>query len=537
MSFEGQFDVVIEGAGTFRGARVVSAADGLYIDDHEIPYGTVLGVALRGSILLVVGTQVAAALRGAKEGLATLAADLRGHADLGHLAAQEREALEEERIVFSTPVAVSGAVDLEKRKGLSLAVVSDEHLHLLERGGHRIQVSWSTVTSLDTREAKFGRILKLKADSANLELLYLTDAQIQTIRGLAGRRAGRPTPPPVTRRTPPEPPSKPARPRREEPRETEPTPAEREAARSGRPGSATRPTEEEPAARARPTRREPGPKPEQRKPAASRGAAPLPDTGDPSRHFQIPEFELALGSVGSGSDRPLRAAIERLQVSPVMPAGFLDEHLRELRSLYNSALVKRKRAAAAADDLAGAADSLDGEELWNDLLERVAVVADGVLRAFERQARRLAVDRRIPWRRARKKYVPDDREVAAIRQRLTRGLGPMQPMLFRVSEAAQAVRDASDGARERIREAYEEWLETLRELDAAYAAGWDGLGREIVGVWSEALLPRLHGLAGERRRLLPWSFRLGLYIALLVLALVIGYLYLTGRLGTLPFLG
>ena len=77
MSFEGNFDVVIEGAGTERGAKVLTAPEGLYVNHHEVPYTTLLGVALRGSILLVVGTQIAMAIRGAKEGLAARAAELR----------------------------------------------------------------------------------------------------------------------------------------------------------------------------------------------------------------------------------------------------------------------------------------------------------------------------------------------------------------------------------------------------------------------------------------------------------------------------
>ena len=45
MSYEGNFDVVIEGVGAERGARVLAAPEGLYVNQHQVPYSTLLGVA------------------------------------------------------------------------------------------------------------------------------------------------------------------------------------------------------------------------------------------------------------------------------------------------------------------------------------------------------------------------------------------------------------------------------------------------------------------------------------------------------------
>ncbi|UCF18543.1 MAG: hypothetical protein JSU87_11405, partial [Gemmatimonadota bacterium] len=120
MSFEGSFDVVIEGVGAERGAKVMAAPEGLYVNKHQIPYSTLLGVALRGSILLVVGTQVAMALRGSRDGLANLAAELRSAAQLDHLAESDLAELEGERVVFATPVALSGLAEMERFKGMAL---------------------------------------------------------------------------------------------------------------------------------------------------------------------------------------------------------------------------------------------------------------------------------------------------------------------------------------------------------------------------------------------------------------------------------
>lgn len=539
MSYEGTFDVVIEGAGATRSARVVAAADGLYVDDHEIPHGTLLGVALRGSILLVVGTQVALALRGDRDGLAALAAELRGHADLGHLAEPEREVMEEERVVFSTPVALSGTAQGEKIKGMSLAIVTDAAIHLQERGGRRMRIPWDSVSGLDLKEARFGRVLQLTEPSASLEILYLTDAQIQTIRGLAGR-PGRTTVAGGRAPTPTERSEASREPRREE--------AAFEAASEPEPelksGGAVSEGEEqaEPAApeAAKPEPPPPSAAPEEKpRPAAAGhvaaarpGPAPdLPDIDDPAHHFRVPEFELSLGSVGSGSDRPLAAAIDRLQMSPVLPVGFLDAHLRELRGLWNGGLVKRKREAAAAGDLASASRALDGEALWADLVDRVGVITDAILRAFERQARRLATDRRLPWRRVRKKHLPDEREVAGIRQRLVRAVGPAEAPLKSMASAGEAARSAMEGDRDRLRKAYRSWLERLHEGDEGLAAAWTALSREAIGVWQDVLVPRLNRLAGERRRLLPWAVRVAIYSVLALLVALVLYLLLSGQLG------
>jgi hypothetical protein len=538
------------------------------VNDHDIPHGTLLGVALRGSILLVVGTQVALALRGDRDGLAALAAELRGHADLGHLAEPEREALERERVIFSTPIALSGATKGEKLKGMTLAVVTDSALHLLERGERRMRIPWATVSGLDLKEARFGPVVQLVEPSASLEILYLTEAQIQTIRGLAGRpgwaavgggRAGETTDgPEVDRAAVTEESSGGVQPDaglelesdRDRAEGPEPLASELAAADAGSsepampesPAAAEAPAgAEAPKPSAPPERRAPSPTPERgRRSAEGEREGPrvaavpeLPDIEDPARHFRIPEFELSLGSVGSGSDRPLAAAIDRLQMVPVLPVGFLDEHLRELRGLWNGGLVKRKREAAAAADLASASRALDGEAMWEDLVDRVGIISDAMLRAFERQARRLAADRRLPWRRARKKYVPGEKEVAGIRQRLMRAVRPAEAPLATMSSAGAEVRTAMRSDRDRLRTAYRSWLERLHEGDEALADVWTALGREAIGVWQDNLVPRLNRLGGERRRWLPWPARMAIYLVIVIAVALVLYLLLSGRLSDL----
>ena len=479
MSYEGNFDVVIEGVGAERGAKVMAAPEGLYVNKHQVPYSTLLGVALRGSILLVVGTQVAMALRGSKDGLATLAAELRGRADLEHLAVSDREALEGERVVFATPVAISGLAEMERFKGMALVVVTDSALHVFERSGRHFCTSWERVSKVDMTQAKFGRLLRIGSVSMQLEVLYLTDAQIQTIRGLASRHSG----------------------------------AVLGVGKKAAPGA----------------RSAPG------RPAATVAQAPAPPVADIERRFSIPEFEASLGAVGSGADRPLGAAIDRLQMSSFLPVGFLEEHLRELRSIYDGALLKAKREAAAAPNVFAAADALGGQRLWDGVLDSVAVATDTTVRAFERQTRRLAANRRIPWRKARAKFMPNEKEAAGLQQRLTRGVAGLQDSLRAVSKTAEQLRPASESDdRSELKDAYEGWQQSLRDLDQAYAAGWAGLSREVINLWQDSFLPKLTRLGGERRRFLPRPLKVALYFALGAVVVVLLFLLLTGQLGGLP---
>ncbi|GEM_PF-4991791 len=472
MSYEGNFDVVIEGLGSERNAQVMAVPEGLYVNEHHFPYSTLLGVALRGSILLVVGTQVAMALRGSHEGLASLAAELRGRADLDHLALADRQALEGERVVFATPVAISGLVEMERFKGMALAVVTDSGYHLFERGGRHFRIAWDRITKIEVAQAKFGRLLRLGTGPTQIEILYLTDAQIQTIRGLA----------------------------------------------SGHASALLSVT---------------GPGPQAGAPAAAReagAAAPAPEVVENlRRRFSIPEFEASLGAVGA--DRPLGAAIDRMQMSSLLPVGFLEEHLRELRAIYDGALLRAKREAAAARELVAAAQALDGARIWDGVLDSVGVISDATVRAFERQTRRLAANRRVPWRKARRKHMPSQKEVSGLRQRLTRGVAPMESALDAVSKAARELGAAVEGDPSGLGAAYEGWHEALRALDQAYATGWTGLSREVVAIWQDAFLPKLTRLGGERRRLLPRWLKIAFYFLVFVILAGLAYLYLTGQLG------
>lgn len=475
MTYEGKFDVVIEGVGAERGARVMTAQEGLYVNQHQVPYSTLLGVALRGQILLVVGTQAAIALRGSHEGLATLAAELRGRADLDHLALSDKQALVGERVVFATPVAMSGLMEMERFKGLALAAVTDSALHVFERGGRHFRTPWDLVSKVDVAKAKFGRLLRIGSGSTQLEVLYLTDAQIQTIRGLASQHSGSVLG--ITEKK-----------------------GSTAAGRDGEEAAVSEPA----------------------------GGPPAPEL---IRRFEIPEFEASLGGVGSGADRPLGVTIDRLQGASLLPVGFLEEHLRELRTIYDGVLLRAKREAAAASDLFGAVEALDGLRLQKDVQSAVSVMTDATVRAFERQTRRVAANRRIPWRQANRKYMPTAREVSGVRQRLARCLGDLEEAFERTAHVGGAVRPAAAEGASELGAAYQRWQQGMTELDGAYATGWAVLSRELVSVWQDGLIPRLSRLGSERRRLLPRPIRVVLYFVLFLVVVSLLYLGFTGQLG------
>ena len=133
-------------------------------------------------------------------------------------------------------------------------------------------------------------------------------------------------------------------------------------------------------------------------------------------------------------------------------------------------------------------------------------------------------------RKARKRFMPTDKEMAGLRQRLTRGVGQMETALSQVSQAAAQLKPASEAGREQLQQAYDRWQESLHELDQAYATGWAGLSREVVGVWQDAFLPKLTRLGGERRRFLPRSLKVAFYFILVLAVAALAYLFFTGQL-------
>jgi hypothetical protein len=127
--------------------------------------------------------------------------------------------------------------------------------------------------------------------------------------------------------------------------------------------------------------------------------------------------------------------------------------------------------------------------------------------------------------------MPTAKEAAGLRQRLTRGVTPLEANLRAVTAAAEKLRPASEAGPAELKAAYEEWQQSLRELDQGYATGWTGLSREVIGLWQDVFLPKLTRLGGERRRLLPRPLKVGLYFTLFTVVVIVLLLVLFGQLG------
>jgi len=103
--------------------------------------------------------------------------------------------------------------------------------------------------------------------------------------------------------------------------------------------------------------------------------------------------------------------------------------------------------------------------------------------------------------------------------------------LSQVTQSVAALETAAEAGRAELQEAYVGWQEKLHELDQAYATGWAGLSREVVGVWQDAFLPKLTRLGGERRRFLPRPLKITLIFVAAIIVIALAYLILTGQFG------
>ena len=127
--------------------------------------------------------------------------------------------------------------------------------------------------------------------------------------------------------------------------------------------------------------------------------------------------------------------------------------------------------------------------------------------------------------------MPSDKEIAGMRQRLSRSIADLEGSLRTVTEAAEALQPAAEAGQADLGVAYQSWQRSLSELDQAYATGWTSLSREVVAIWEETFVPRLTKLGSERRRLLPRAVRVVIFFLVFAAAALVLFLLVTGQLG------
>lgn len=445
MPFDAQLDVVLEGEGALRGCRVWLAGSELRIGDRAIALDRLLGVARRGSVLLVVAEDAALAIRGEAAKLAPLAAELSGDAERLKRNVAAAEGVGGESPIFYTPAAVTGHVGADAVRGFALAVALRRGLVLVGRGAS-ITVPWGHVREFDVKMGPFGPVARLGGDDVRLELAYLGDAQIQTLRRLCEERPAAPRAPSAS------------------------------PAAAHPPAPARRPT----------------------------GGAPAVARREAEVRFRVPELSQALVGTASVEEQGLYQTARALSGPPLRP-DFMEDHLREVRGVLAGPVAKRRREAAGSATLATAALALDGRALWNETAEALDAVAASVQRAFDTLVRRLAAERKLTHRQAAR-YVPSDEERAQFRKQLTRAVAPLQRICDALAEVSLRIRETAALGGEGLEALHDRWQEALAAFDRAYGQIWVHVGAAVLHWWEEGLWPRLRKLAQEKPRRGPFRF-------------------------------
>ncbi|MFQ5690853.1 MAG: hypothetical protein ACE5HQ_11335 [Gemmatimonadota bacterium] len=425
-------DVVVEGEPARRGARVRVDQEGLQLDDRGFPLDSVFWISRRAGLLLVFAHDFTLALKGSGRMLDELARRIERRGEHG---AQRRSLLQPlagEVIVCTAGTAAVGRVDGDPVRGLYLAICTQRALHLLSRETHHV-VRWP-VQRVDAPsgegQGEFAELLRLTADRTDLRLRYLFPEEIRAVARVArGTPGGQPVHDPVDL-------------------------------------------------------------PPLEMFARGEVAPPVPPT--------LPEFSL---SVKALSETPLRVARSVQAVAggeATFGRAFFEEHFQELGQMALGPVIMRKSAASGTHSLLRALEVLDTDELRDDTAAAVVAAVDRSLAVYSREIdARLDRVRATPEVSGRLRISESERhEVTA---RTQAAVARLEPFFVELRERQEFLRerlrvldDGPPGAGEDgVREAAERWESSLRRLDRAYAAAWNGLLEEISALWRERWIPRL----------------------------------------------
>ncbi len=325
-------------------------------------------------------------------------------------------------------------------RGFALAVVTRGGLVLLRSGGRPVPLSWDRVGELAVSAGPFGPVVQLVGEEDRLQLVYLSDAQIQALRAVVRPKEGR---------------------------RVREVPA---IATGGGTG-----------------------------PAPASGSRPAAGAADrQALSLRIPDFPTALAASSSVEERGLYGAARALSVPPLRP-DFLEDHLRELHGLFRASLARRHREAVGAPTLGAAALALDGRALFHEAGRALDSVGSAVRQAYEAQVRRIAAERKLAWKQA-VKFMPASEEEMEFRQRLGRGLGPLQGLSDALAELGHRIREVEALGGSEFETLHGRWVEVLSRFDRAFARAWVQVGTTTLQQWEEGLCPRLSKVAAEKRR-------------------------------------
>lgn len=459
-------DVLLEGEGVRRGARLELAEGALRLPDRSLPFEPVFWVSRRAGLLLIFARDYTAALQGRGQELEELARAVERGSDRGPRRQELLRPFTSEVVVCTAGTAVTGTLDGEEVSGLHLAIFTQRALHLLARARHHT-LRWPVERSQRARGK--GRAdhesLVLEKGTTSLRLRYLFPEEVRAALRVAAR-----------------------------------TPPEGAAVARGDALELFTRSEVAPPVPARFP--ELGVSVGTLQAAAARAAGEVPDglreNAGLSPHFlelHLQELgEIALGPLmlrksAAGGTRSLLRVLEVMEV-------------RSLREDTDAAL--RAAAERLADAYAGEAARLVGR--------RSRRSPNAPLKVGE--AEREAIAGRLAETIGR---------LAPLFARLETCQQGLRTHLEAYEAAPPDAEDAEDAA---LEAAAEEWRAALRRLDRAYESAWAETLGEIVRVWREILLPRLVRVRTEAGGDLPeWARIAGAVAGMLLLAAVLVLLF------------
>jgi hypothetical protein len=459
-------DVLVEGRGVQRGARVASTVDGLNCGDLFIRWAEVFFVSRRAGMIMLFGASGAVVIKGSGEALDRLDDWVGQAVDLTEVRRRLVRQLGHEVVLFTAACAASGRLDGRRLNGLFVAAATRRALYLIS-GREQWSLVWP-IERVKRQLAKPGEpggdvLILMRGDDTHVNLRYLLPEEVISLATTA--RKSRPSP-------------------------VESPPAlELFARKEVTPPHAAELPEFSLAAGSLQA-------------VAERAAANVP--GELQSRALLPTdfFELHFLELGEIALGPLL-----LRKSA---AGGADSLRRAVIAMDAMGLQEDTRAAVA-----NAADRT--LSVYDEQVDRLMSMKAGVSRA-DRDFRINPLERDAMVERMRAPFERLWVRFAGLEEQQEKLLGRLEEF----EEGPPGEDDAE------VREAAEDWRATLSRLDSGYEGAWRELVEEIEKSWSTTLLPRLSRVTELQSAGLPeWVRLAGIGFVTLVVAVAIIALLVT----------
>lgn len=457
-------DVLIQGTGIRRRARVTVAGVALLCDELMIPYGEIFWLSRRKGMLLLFAGRATLAIKGTPQDLDFLYKLLTERVDLTDLRRQIVRQLGHEVVLFTAGCAVSGNIDGERAGGLFVAAVTRRAIYLLS-GDRQLAVTWPA------RAASRRPARKAGADEPDDDYLVLGKGDTAlTVRYLFSEELGA-----VLYAASQEPSAE----------------AESRTLELFNRGEVSPPPQPDlpPFSLAAGSLQE----------VAERAAANVPGELQTKTGMRPYFFETHFQELGEIALGPLL-----LRKSAAAGAYSLEKAVDAMNS---GRLQEDTRAAVVT-----AADRLS--EVYDEELERVAAARSVTLRsdgdaALGAAGHAFLLERmQGPFDRLWERFADLALQETELRRR--------------ISDLEQGPPDEDDSD---VHSAADEWRGAMNRLDAGYEGAWREMVEEIEQAWSTDLLPRLERVGRMATRRVPeWLQLAALGVVTLVLAAILLFL-------------